>query len=251
MKEALKRLSAYFIDLILIYIVSALLASMIVIGTNKEEFLNTYDDYTEFEEKYINFFNDYDEYFSDNKLDSEEYNSLMEKYGDIAIGLEEAYSDQKMTKKEYNEIYNNVYDIYNDLYIEKYYSLAKANVANSIIAIVLTIIYFVVIQYYTHGQTLGKKLLKLRVVTNDYQKVTINNLLLRSLVINDVIWATIRVYCLYSMDAYGYFNASLILTNIMYLVLFISLLCIIYRKDKRALQDLFAGTKVIEVDDRR
>lgn len=246
MKDALRRLAAYFIDLVIIYFVSALISSVIVANTNYEEFLNTYEDFTSFNQTYLDFFEEFKESFDDNNLEKKEYNKLIENYSDIALGLEDAYSDNKLTKKEYSKIYDDVLDEYNNLYVEKNYKLSKMNTVNSVVAIILTIIYFVIIQYFTKGQTIGKKLFKYRIMTNDKERVTINNLLLRSLIITDVIWASIRLYCLYTMDAYGYDTASFYLTNIMYLILFISLLFVIYRKDRRALQDLFAGTKVIE-----
>lgn len=246
MKEALRRLAAYFIDLVIIYFASALISSVIVANTNYEEFLNTYEDFTSFNQTYLNFFEEFKKGFEDNNLEKKEYNKLIENYSDIALGLEEAYSDSKLTKKEYSKIYDDVLGEYNDLYVEKNYKLSKMNTVNSVTAIILTIIYFVIIQYFTKGQTIGKKLFKYRIMTNDRERVTINNLLLRSLIITDVIWASIRLYCLYTMDAYGYDTASFYLNNIMYLILFISLLFVIYRKDRRALQDLFAGTKVVE-----
>ena len=180
------------------------------------------------------------------ELRKEEYNKLIENYSEIVTGLESAYSDNKLTKKEYSIIYDDVVEVYSESYVENNYKLAQMNTVNSVTSIILTIIYFVVIQYFTKGQTVGKKLFKYRIKTNDLERVTINNLLLRSLIITDIIWASIRLYCLYTMDAYGYDTATFYLNNIMYLVLFISLLFVIYRKDKRALQDLFAGTRVIE-----
>lgn len=246
MKDALRRLAAYFIDLVVIYFVSALISSVIIANTNYDKFLSTYEDFTNFTNTYVNFFEDFKKSYDDNNLSEKEYNKLIEDYKDIAPTLEEAYSDSKLTKKEYNKIYDQALEDYDSLYIEKNYDLAKMNTVNSVTAIILTIIYFVIIQYFTKGKTIGKKLLKYRVVSNDSNPVSINSLLLRSLIITDVIWASIRLYCLYTLDAYGYNNAAFYLNSIMYMILFVSLLLVIYRKDKRALQDLFAGTKVIE-----
>ena len=238
MKNALKRLGAYFIDLVIVYFISALISSFIIAGTNYDKYLNTYNDYVNFIEIYDNFFGDLKKYYNDNELTEEEYQ-------EIAIGLDEAYSDKKLSKKEYNSIVNNALDEYENMAIHKQYKMSKMNIVNTVVTIIMMIVYFVIIQYFRRGQTFGKKILKIKVYSKDGNRPTINNLLLRSLIITDIIWSSIRIYCLYNMDAYGYNNASFILSNIMYLVLFISLLFVVYRRDHRSLQDLFAGTKVV------
>lgn len=245
MKNALKRLGAYFIDLVIVYFISALISSFIIAGTNYDKYLNTYNDYVNFIEIYDNFFGDLKKYYNDNELTEEEYNKIKDKYQEIAIGLDEAYSDKKLSKKEYNSIVNNALDEYENLAIHKQYKMSKMNIVNTVVTIIMMIVYFVIIQYFRRGQTFGKKILKIKVYSKDGNRPTINNLLLRSLIITDIIWSSIRIYCLYNMDAYGYNNASFILSNIMYLVLFISLLFVVYRRDHKSLQDLFAGTKVV------
>ena len=245
MKNALKRLGAYFIDLVIVYFISALISSFIIAGTNYDKYLNTYNDYVNFIEIYDNFFVDLKNYYNDNELTEEEYNKIKDKYQEIAIGLDEAYSDKKLSKKEYNSIVNNALDEYENMAIHKQYKMSKMNIVNTVVTIIMMIVYFVIIQYFRRGQTFGKKILKIKVYSKDGNRPTINNLLLRSLIITDIIWSSIRIYCLYNMDAYGYSNASFILSNIMYLVLFISLLFVVYRRDHKSLQDLFAGTKVV------
>lgn len=245
MKNALKRLGAYFIDLVIVYSISALISSFIIAGTNYDKYLNTYNNYVNFIEIYDNFFSDLKNYYNDNELTEEEYNKIKDKYQEIAIGLDEAYSDKKLSKKEYNSIVNNALDEYENMAIHKQYKMSKMNIVNTVVTIIMMIVYFVIIQYFRRGQTFGKKILKIKVYSKDGNRPTINNLLLRSLIITDIIWSSIRIYCLYNMDAYGYNNASFILSNIMYLVLFISLLFVVYRRDHRSLQDLFAGTKVV------
>lgn len=247
MKDALRRLSAYLIDILLVYFISALISSVIVTNTNSDEFLNTYNEFVDFNEIYANFFKDFGVTFSDNKLTKEEYTKLIEDYNEIAIGLDEYYQDEELSQKEYNEIYDDTMLIYDELYVEYNYKLSKVNIVNSVLSIVLMIIYFIVIQYFTNGQTLGKKILKLRVCSNNREHITINNLILRSLIITDIVWSAIRIYCLYTMNAYGYYNASMILNSVMYFILFISLIFVIWRKDGKSLQDLLAGTKVIKI----
>ena len=245
MKNALKRLGAYFIDLVIVYLVSAFISSFIIAGTYYDKYLNTYNDYVDFINIYEGFFKDFKNYYSDNNITEDEYNKLNSSYKEVAVGLEEAYSDKKINKKEYNDIFDDTNEVYMDSAIHKQYKLSKTNIVNTIVTIVMMVFYFVIVQYWRRGQTFGKSILKIKVYSQDGDRPSLNSLMLRSLIITDIIWSLIRVYCLYNMDAYGYNNASFILNNIMYLILFISLLFVVYRKDHKSLQDLFAGTKVV------
>ena len=222
MKDALKRLGAYFIDLVIVYLISAFISSFIIAGTNYDEYLNTYNDYIEFIDNYEIFFIEFKDFYSDNNLTEDEYNTIISEYDEIAVGLVDAYSDQKLSKKEYNNIVDDTTKVYEDLLINKQYKMSKVNITNIIVTIIMMIVYFVFIQYLRKGQTFGKSILKIKVYSKDGYRPSINNLLLRSLIITDIIWSSIRIYCLYNMDAYGYNNASFVLSSIMYLVLFIS-----------------------------
>ena len=47
------------------------------------------------------------------------------------------------------------------------YDLNKYSVSTSIINVVVMVLYFGLFQYYNKGQTIGKKLMKIKVVSND------------------------------------------------------------------------------------
>ena len=254
MGTAFKRLGAYFLDLIIIYMVASLISSVVLVTANQDQaFLNKFNEYNTFDLESANFKTLYKDAFSDNKLTIAEYDELIESYDKLTknyevkdIELEEAYKDNKLTKKEYNHTLDIINENYDNISPKLYYEISKLNVFNAICSVIITLLYFVFVPYFMNGQTFGKKILRFRVLSNNSNKATINQLLLRSLVITDVIWGIIRIYCLYNMDAYGYYNAVFVLNSMIYYVLFISLLCMMYRQDKRALQDLFANTKVIE-----
>ena len=254
MSNAFKRLGAYFLDMIIIYFIAAFISSIVlVISGNDNQFLTKFDQYNTFEIETNEFKNLLNDSYSDNKITEDEYNKLVKEYTDLTsdykvsdIGLEEYYKDFKITKKEFNQISANVENNYNDISPKLFYAISKMNVFNTICSIVLSLLYFVVFAYLMKGQTIGKKIFKFRVVSNDDSRASINQLLLRTLVITDVIWGLLRIYCLMTMNEYGYQNVVFFLNSMIYYILFISLLFMLYRKDRRALQDLFANTKVIE-----
>ena len=104
MKNALKRLGAYFIDLVIVYLVSEFISSFIIAGTNYDKYLNTYNDYVDFINIYEGFFKDFKNYYSDNNLTEDEYNKLNSSYKEVAVGLEEAYSDKKINKNSIGSV---------------------------------------------------------------------------------------------------------------------------------------------------
>ena len=66
------------------------------------------------------------------------------------------------------------------------YSIAREQGIVSIFVILLTILYFVVYQIYSKGQTLGKKLMKIR-VESETDELTINQMIFRSFMINSLL----------------------------------------------------------------
>ena len=136
-------------------------------------------------------------------------------------------------------------------YIEKYENLLyedqKNNIIENTVNIVLILAYFVVFQYMNKGQTLGKKLLHIKVVDkNNNSPVKIYKGLLRSLFILNIISGLIAVILINFTGKNTYMNIYMTITEIEALLIFVSAIFILYRKDGRGLHDLIANTMVIE-----
>ena len=82
----------------------------------------------------------------------------------------QAFGNKEITQKEFIKITN-----------DQSYIMNKESVAVTIVSEVITIISFVVVPYFMNGQTLGKKLMKLKIVSNSKKKITMNNYLIRGL----------------------------------------------------------------------
>ena len=59
--------------------------------------------------------------------------------------------------------------------------IEKYNVFNSLWYLIIFMLYNVLFAYFNDGQTLGKKIFKLRVVKKEGEKASIENFLVRSL----------------------------------------------------------------------
>ncbi len=110
--------------------------------------------------------------------------------------------------------------------------------------ILLILIYFVLLPKVWNGQTIGKKILKLKVVSNTGEKVTIVQYLIRNMLLNGLAQMILLVLFLYLLPNSMYFIFSSILTFIQLILVIISSFMVLYRKDKRGLHDIFSGTNV-------
>lgn len=124
------------------------------------------------------------------------------------------------------------------------YDLAQETSVASVIEIILFILYFVVFQVYQDGQTIGKKLLKIKVVSKSEKDLNMNSMIIRAL-FNDFILSNILVLIvtLFSRDVYFY--GSLVIVIIQYLTVFISIIMVSFAREGRSIGDLFANTEVI------
>ena len=126
------------------------------------------------------------------------------------------------------------------------YQLDKENFLFSIIGIVVYILYYVVFQYKNNGQTLGKKLMGIRVEKEDGEN-SINDFIFRSFVINSVLYNMLILIFLFTTKDTTYISLVGILGFIQFIVMLVSMFMVIFRKDKKALQDIITNTKVVEV----
>ena len=164
---------------------------------------------------------------------SENYNKLNKEFETLTTD----YRNQEVTMEEYLEKGTDIN-----------YQLIKEGVPQTIVSTVLSIIYFVVLAYFMNGETLGKKLMKIKITSNNDKKLTMNNYLIRALVIDSVLIniITIITILLFSKDIY--LTSYNIISYVFSLVYIVSLAMILFSKNGRGLQDILANTKVISTE---
>ena len=164
---------------------------------------------------------------------SENYNKLNKEFENLTTD----YRNQEVTMEEYLEKGTDIN-----------YQLNKESVPQTIVSTVLSIIYFVVLAYFMNGETLGKKLMKIKITSNNDKKLTMNNYLIRALVIDSVLMniITIITILLFSKDIY--LTSYNIISYVFSFVYIVSLAMILFSKNGRGLQDILANTKVISTE---
>ncbi len=115
------------------------------------------------------------------------------------------------------------------------------------IEVIVMIGYFVVFQYFNKGQTLGKKFLKIKVVSRDDEELSLGNFLLRSMILYGLIFTIINMILVQLTSDNIFYNLYTIVGLVNIVVTYSTYFMIIFRKDERGLHDMIAGSKVVEV----
>ena len=193
--QSYKRIIAYFIDIIIVTVISSLLT------------FNIYDS-----KSYQKQTNDYVQLIND-------------------------YTNQKINEKEFKDKTNDVV-----------YNINRETIVITIVNVVMTTIYFVVIPYFMEGATLGKKLMNLKIVSIKNDKINMNQFLIRSLLINGIIMNILTILLMLFASKSIYLKFNDVITYTFGTFYIISFIMILYRKDGRGLHDLLGNTKVIQLE---
>lgn len=162
-------------------------------------------------------------------------NKNVEKLNEEMFSISEEYLNGEMNNEEY---LNKTAPLS--------YRIGKYNFLYTAIDVVITILYFVVFQFAKGGQTIGKRLLGIKVV-KEYGELQINDMIFRSFIINSVLYSMICLLLLFTLKDINYLYGVSILRFIQSIIMIVSALMVIIRKDKLALHDIITKTKVIEV----
>ncbi len=123
--------------------------------------------------------------------------------------------------------------------------LDEARIMYSVINAVLIFIYFIFIPYFFDGKTIGKKLLGIKTVRNDQEYLSLKNLVIKNMIDTGLMYMLFSLALIYILPGTSYFTFTLLLSVFQIGLMITSLVMIIKRKDKRGLNDILSGTKVI------
>ena len=126
------------------------------------------------------------------------------------------------------------------------YELSREQGSYALVIIIAELLYFVVFQLYNNGQTVGKKLLKIKVTSTVDKNLTSNQLLFRSLIINSILFNIIDFAFMIFSNKYIYWQAISIFNIIQNIILLICAIMVMFRKDGLGLHDCICKTEVIK-----
>ena len=128
------------------------------------------------------------------------------------------------------------------------YDISKQTVIISIVGVVISLLYYVVYPCYNNGQTFGKKLMKIKIKKTNDKELSMNDLLIRSMINNSILVNIVTIALVLFLTKDLYLSTSSLLSSIQYLVLIISLIMIAFTKNAQGIHDKIVKTEVVQAD---
>ena len=253
MNRFLQRVVAYVVDILVVSIFATCIANIGFINVQLKDYNKVYQAYTEETKKYNNFVSDVKDAYKDKKIEEKEFSKLEKNYkasNEYYQILEKKYDDKKITKKEYDQILKDCESKYQKVYKEYFYQIKKYSVVTNVIYIVVILAYFVGFQLLTNGQTLGKKIMKLRVASiKDGQKPTALQYFIRALILYNTIFYLTDILIITFVSKASSYNVLYAFGMLQNVVEWIILFMIAMNQDGRGLHDYLASTIVLGVNE--
>lgn len=134
-----------------------------------------------------------------------------------------------------------------DVLLSLQYDVYKSSTSLLIIKTGLLIIYFGIFGYFMHGQTIGKKLFNIKIVSNSEKNLNPGLFLLREILVTNFIPELLSLILLIVCSQNFWTTASLYVSYASYILTFLLVGFMIFREDERGLHDVICNTKVIDV----
>lgn len=166
----------------------------------------------------------------------------------ISEKTQDYYKELQTTQKK---MYDKEIDVkeYTDIVLEDNYNISKSTVLISLTSIIIYILYFVVYQVYNNGQTVGKKLMKIKVKSITDESLSINTMLFRALIIYGIAANIINLILILLLKKELYLSISNTISIIQSLIVIISVFMILFSKQKRGIHDIITKTEVVNKED--
>ena len=172
------------------------------------------------------------------------YEDYLKEYQDIQTEYMEKVSEES----ENEESMTDIYEEYINKSADVTYDLDRCSVPIMIAEAFVLIGYYVVFQYYFHGQTIGKKLMKIRVVSTNGEEVSMNQYIFRTLLVQSLLAKMILIEFVLFIGRANYFYASFAIQGIQMVLMIVTIFMALYSKTGMGLHDRLAKTQVVMVD---
>lgn len=132
-------------------------------------------------------------------------------------------------------------------YIDACYDVARYQGIITLSELGVIIMYFVVYQIYNNGQTIGKKLTKIRVVSRK-DELTMNQMIFRTCLSTTMVVNLLSLLLMSFVSKYVYFYGVLVIELIFNTIFLISVGMVMFSKTGFALHDKFFNTEVVKIN---
>lgn len=161
--------------------------------------------------------------------------------------FESSYNSFQKTSQEYTDYIINIGsgELDYDTELQYLYDISKTSQPLTIINCGVLILYFGVFAYIFNGQTLGKKIMKIKVVSIDNKRPNPNLFMIRSIILTNLIPKIASIISLACLSKSNWIIAENIIGYISYSVIFLIIGFMIFREDERGLHDIICKTNVV------
>lgn len=248
MKYIYNRVIAYVIDMLLVVIVATMLSKITFINPYINKFENYNKLYSELNLEYQGYVADLQKYYNDSKISLKEYDKLVDKYESISIDLQNYYDDKKIDNKEFDKIISKANKSFLKQNKKLYFDVTRYSLVYNIIFLVLSILYFIGFNIITHGQTLGKKIMGLKLIGIDDKDISLVSYIVRFIILYNPIYYLAVIIGPMLLNVNDFYTLALIISNIKNYLCVIILMVVMFRNDNRGIHDLVCKSKVIRLD---
>ena len=173
--------------------------------------------------------------------------SIMTMFIPVNDTASKLYEEQDSVLEDYVNGTISMEDYVNQL-VDLGYDISRQTVIISIVAVVISLLYYVVYPCYNKGQTFGKKLMKIRIKKVNDKELSMNDLLIRSMINNSILVNIINITLVLFVTKDLYLGSTSLINGIQYIVLITSLIMIAFTKKAQGLHDKAAKTEVVMAD---
>ena len=159
----------------------------------------------------------------------EKYNETYEKYTELLSDLDSNESLSFIVSKDYKLIN---------------YDLSKYSISLVCINLIVYILYFGGFQFWNKGQTIGKKIMKIKLVSKK-DNLKLWQCLLRTVILYSILFEVIKVIVITFVSVNKFYFINNILSVASSFLFYTIVLCILFRKDGRGLHDILCDTDVV------
>ena len=172
--------------------------------------------------------------------------------GIVSMGISTTKADS--LNKQLMELQNSV--MTGEITVEEFtnqstsimYDMERASLPSDIVTVIIFIGYFIVFQYMNKGQTLGKKLFKIKIVEGKKkEKPRLSTVIVRSMLIDMILMRLIIIVFAVALDSYGFVMIYGLCSMLYMIFIFVCVFMMLFRKDKMSLHDMITHSNVVEV----
>ena len=249
MKKIIFRFLAFIIDYIIISIAATAVMFMIpALKTQYNKSLDLMSEETKFYSQYKEINEELDKAYKDGILTNKESIKLYNIYNSRSNLIKVVEEDTEVSEKDLDDLKEKIYDESLETTNKLQYRVNKKTISQQVVVLVLTIVYLGVIQYFTKGVTVGKKIFRLKTVADDGSRISLVKYLLRAVLISAALIKVPELICLATLNMEGFMNANKYISLIRNIYDMAFLICIVFRDDQKSVHDILLHTRVALFD---